>query len=198
MRFGDFRRQMKKSVFTLTEADIIAHGDSPAMVRLNLHRWVRRGEIQRLRRGVYAFADRAGSLPELIRHLYSPSYISLESALNQHGILPDVPFATTLVTPRSTRTFETPLGRFHFHRIDQKLFFGYDPKTLLAAPEKAILDYFYLRGASLHETTDFWREARFENLEMLDWKKGRRYADLYPVRRVKRLWESLKVYAKTA
>lgn len=198
VKFTSFQRSMKKPVFTLAEAEMVAHASHPQGLRLNFHRWVRKGLLQRLRRGVYFFPERQPSLTATIEHLYPPAYISLESALNRHGILPDVPFETLLVTPRPTRRFHTPWGRFRFHHIDPRLFFGYDPDSLLAEPEKAVLDYFHLRGAALQESPAFWREARFDNLEILRWTKGRDAAQKYPAERVLRLWESLHRYAKAS
>jgi len=196
MRLKDFERGMKKSVFTLAEAALVAHGDSPAALRLNLHRWTKAGDLLGIRRGVYAFPHRPSSTPEMIGALYPPAYVSLESALSQAGLLPDVPFETTLITPRATRSFSTPRGRFHFHRIQPRLFFGYDSKTLFADPEKAILDYFYLKGSSLHPQPAFWEEARFQNLDRVNWSKGDRAARVFPQGRVRTLWASLKTYAK--
>ena len=197
MRLRDFERAMAKACFTWEEARVVAHQDAPAALRLNLHRWVKAGELVRLRRGVYAFPRRSLSLPEVVSAIYPPAYVSLESALHQHGLLPDVPFETTLVTPRATRTFRTPQGRFRFHRIDRRLFFGFDTRMLLAEPEKAVLDYFYLRGAALRPAPRFWQEARFQNLDLLRWPKGDRMAAAFPRGRTQRLWKSLKSYAKT-
>jgi hypothetical protein len=187
---------MAKPCFSWEEARVLAHADSPEALRLNLHRWAKAGDLVRLRRGVYAFPHRPPSLPEVIAVLYPPAYISLESALQQHGLLPDVPFETTLVTPRATRMFATPQGRFRFHRIDRRLFFGFDSRTLLAEPEKAVLDYFYLRGSSLKPEPRFWKEARFQNLGRLRWPRGDRMARAFPADRAQKLWKSLKSYAK--
>src|SRR5439155_14670844 len=104
MRFKAFERAMKKTAFTFAEARLVAREGSAAGLRLNLHRWVKAGDLIRIRREVYAFPDRNCTLAEMVAVLYPPAYISLESALNQHGLLPDVPFETTLVTPRPTRS----------------------------------------------------------------------------------------------
>jgi hypothetical protein len=197
MRFRDFDRAMKKGAFTLAEAAVVAAADRPAAIKLQLHRWAKAGDLVRIRREVYAFPGRSSSLPEMIHLLYPPAYVSLESALNHHGILPDVPFETTLVTPRATRSFQTPWGRFHFHKIQQKLFFGYDSATLWARPEKAILDYLYFHRSAFHATRDYWREARFQNLRGVDWRKGDQTLPLFDSEPVNRLWRSLKSYAKT-
>ncbi|MBI3292048.1 MAG: hypothetical protein HYZ73_04480 [Elusimicrobia bacterium] len=197
MRFREFERRMPKPAFTFSEARVVAYTEPLRGLRLNLHRWVKRGDLRNIRRGVYAFPDRRCSLPEMIAVLYPPAYVSLESALNRHGLLPDVPFETTLVSPRPTHSFHTRWGRFHFHHIQHPLFFGYDSATLLAEPEKALLDYFYFRGAVVHDTPTFWQEARFQNLEHLRWRIGDRMAGRYPAGRVQRLWEGFKRYAKT-
>lgn len=197
MRFPDFERRMKKAAFTFVEARVVTPGESLAGLRLNLHRWVKRGDLVRIRRAVYAFPNRPCSLAEMIALLYSPAYVSLESALNHHGLLPDVPFEMTLVTPRSTRSFQTAWGRFLFHSIHQRLFFGYNPTTLVAEPEKALLDYFYLRGASMEDTTAFWQAMRFQNLDRVQWNVGDGMVKQYSLGRVAMLWRGLKQYAKT-
>ncbi len=197
MKYSAFEALMKKSAFSFREA-LLTTRENAQGLRLNLHRWVKAGHLQRIRREVYAFPGRHCSLPERILALYAPAYISMETALNQHGLVPDVPFETTLVTTRPPRSFQTPWGRFHFHHIQTGLFFGYDSSRLLAEPEKALLDYFYLRGHSLKTEKSFWREARFQNLKGLDWKRGDKLVKPYPGSRVLALWESLKDYAKTA
>jgi hypothetical protein len=197
MRFREFERRMKKAAFTFAEAALVDRESPLAGLRLNLHRWAKAGELLRIRREVYAFPGKPCSLPEMIGVLYPPAYVSLESALNQHGFLPDVPFETALVSPRATRSFVTPWGRFHFHRILPRLFFGYDPKTLLAWPEKTVLDYLYFRGRLRRATPAFWRESRLEHLESLDWRRGDAMLEAYASPRVKTLWKSLQAYAKT-
>jgi hypothetical protein len=177
MRFQAFERAMTKAVFTYREAALVAHPDQPEGLRLNLHRWVKKGDL-------------------MLSALYPPAYVSLESALHQQGFLPDVPFETTGVTPRATRIFQTPLGRFRFHRIQKKLFFGYDPVTLFAEPEKAFLDYFYFHHGRVQDVPSYWQESRFQNLKRLDWKKGGRMARAYPIP-VQTLWKGLQHYAKT-
>lgn len=198
MNLPVFRRRMPQPAFTFAQAQIVAHEVGREALRLSLHRWAARGELVRVRRGVYAFPDRPIALPQMIQVLYPPAYISLESALNQHGMLPDVPFEMTLVTTRPTRAFETPWGRFRFHRVLPRLFGGFDAASCLARPEKALLDWFYLRGARFEDTPGFWRETRLDRLDRLRWKEGDAWSRLYPAERVRALWKGLKRHAKTA
>jgi len=198
MKFSAFQKEMKKPAFTFAEAQIVAHDQGREVLRLSLHRWASRGDLIRVRRGVYAFADRPVSLPETIDILYPPAYMSLESALNQHGLLPDVSFELTVVTTRPTRSFETIWGRFRFHKIQRELFLGFDPETKLAIPEKALLDWFYFRGTRFVDAPAFWKETRLQNLEQIRWKEGDALSKLYPQEKIRTLWKGLKRYAKTA
>ncbi len=89
----------------------------------------------------------------LASKLYSPSYVSLESALNLYGITPDIISNVTSVSPVTSKRIHTPKGNFLYSKISKKLFFGFevklDPKSHLpyniATSEKALLDYVYIR-----------------------------------------------------
>ncbi len=146
---------------------LLAGSDSPAEVRRQLSRWVASGRLVQLRRGLYALAAPfAGAAPNalaLASRIRVPSYVSLQSALSYHGVIPEgVPVMTSVTTNRPGR-FETPLGSFLYRHLKRSLFWGYreveldgGEKAFVAVPEKALLDLFYLTpgviGASLvHE-----------------------------------------------
>ena len=85
----------------------------------------------------------------------------MESALAWYGFIPEIVYAYTSVTARITRTFENACGRFIYRYVKSELFWGYvEMKTdngafLLAEPEKALLDYFYLNLARINNEDDF-------------------------------------------
>jgi hypothetical protein len=85
---------------------------------------------------------------EIAFRLYSPSYISLEKALSVYGIIPEMVYGITSVTPKTTREFRNKFGDFTYRHIKPTLFFGYredkERRCLMAEPEKALLDYLYL------------------------------------------------------
>lgn len=85
------------------------------------------------------------TLAEAIPHVWSPSYLSLEWALNYHEILDQVTYWYTAVTTGKEGKQETSLGTVALYHIPRKLFFGFD-KQYVASPEKAILDLIYVRG----------------------------------------------------
>jgi predicted transcriptional regulator of viral defense system len=104
--------------------------------------------------------------------IYSPSYISLHTALSWYNLIPEMIATTTSVTSRKTNRFSTPLGSFDYHSIKPELFgFGYvledmdssrketSRQIMLASPQKAILDFFYIN--SYYNT-----EKEIENLRL--------------------------------
>ena len=83
--------------------------------------------------------------------IYSPSYISLHSALAFYGIIPEAIVQTTAVSSLKKANFENNFGSFSYQQILPGLMFGNEQKTFLnkysllfATPEKAILDLLYL------------------------------------------------------
>jgi hypothetical protein len=106
----------------------------------------------------------------------------LETALNIYGLVPDIPAIVTSVTTITPNVFNTPRGDFSYSVVKPELFFGYNkiPEAgneqtyNLAEPEKALLDWMYLRKvASL-------TSHRIE-LNWLDKLKLRGYSEHYPL-----------------
>jgi len=195
MQLKQLKRQMKKNIFTKQEAQLVAFGTAPNTLKLQLHQWVRSGELVSLKRGLYAFSDRDMSKTEIARALYSPCYISLEYTLNVYGLIPDVPFSMTLVTPKATRIFDTPYGRFEYRKIKQEAFFGFDPETLIAEREKALLDYLYLNSKQLVPEPAYWRELRLDNLDDIDFGKAEHFAQRFGSKKLMKLLRGVKEYA---
>ena len=122
--------------------------------RNNLTRWCRKGQLVKLRNEFYAFPE-FRQVPDASRYvanlIYSPSYISLHSALAFYGMIPEEVVQVTSVTTLRTARFENPFGSFHYQNVKTPLYFGFEIKIMqdgrglkLATPEKALLDLLYL------------------------------------------------------
>ena len=122
--------------------------------RNNLTRWCRRGLLVKLRNQYYAFPEYR-QMPDFSRYvanrIYSPSYISLHSALSFYGMIPEEVVQLTSVTTLKTARFENDFGTFHYQNVKTPFYFGFEIKTmqsgrglLFATPEKAMLDLLYL------------------------------------------------------
>ena len=79
-----------------------------------------------------------------------PAYVSLHSALADHGIVAEIPHVIYAVSGALPKKYRTPLGDFHIHHLPAHLIWGYEMKRVgqgshpVAEPEKAFLDLVYL------------------------------------------------------
>ncbi len=186
MEFSEFLKKYQNLPLLNTDLLLIGETD-PRLLRVQLSRWVKAGHLFRLKRGAYAFAPHFQKIlpsPYLIASaLIRPSYVSLEKALEFHGLIPEAVFTVTCVTTKRPGRFETPLGRFSYNHVQPQLFWGYtsvlfkDQAGSMAHPEKALLDLVYLRAPRL--TKDYLDGLRLQNLEKIDVRRfleyGRRF-----------------------
>ncbi len=160
------------------ETGLLLAGDvDSAHVRRQVSRWTKTGRLYQLRRGLYALAppyQKAKPHPFLVANrLVRGSYVSLQSALAYHGLIPEaVPVTTSVTTLRPAR-WDTPLGGYEYRHVKKKLFFGYqladvgvDQQAFVATPEKALLDLVHLQPQG--DAPEYLRELRLQNLERLD------------------------------
>ncbi len=160
------------------ETGLLLAGDrDPGDVRRQLSRWVAAGRLLRLRRGLYALAPPYRQLrphPFLVANqLQRGSYVSLQSALAYHGLIPEHVPVTTSVGPGGTRRWHNPIGRFEFRHLASALVHGYEHLEVtagqwafVAGPEKALLDLVHLVPAGDHP--EYLRQLRLQHLENLD------------------------------
>lgn len=109
------------------------------------------GKIIRLKKGLYVVAPKVSRVAlstELIaNHLYTPSYVSMQTALRYYGLIPEAVYTTQSMTLKHTRSFDTPIGRFEYRMMAREAFpigitsINKQSYTfLMATPEKALCD----------------------------------------------------------
>ncbi len=146
----------------------------PDFDRINLFHWVKKGYLSKLRQDWYAFSDLKGN-PETARYvaqrIYTPSYISLHTALSFYGIIPEAVTVVTSVTSNRPTTYSNEFGEFSYQTVKPALFFGYKSmplsphgRYLIAFPEKAILDLLYLYPQ--YNTEEALLDLRFDDYWM--------------------------------
>jgi predicted transcriptional regulator of viral defense system len=160
----------------LETSALVAMGEDPASVAVQLTRWVSAGKLLKLRRGLYllpeALRSREVPLPEIANYLVRPSYVSLQYALGHYGLIPETVHLVQSVTTRRPARFATPLGELSFHCVQERWFFGYEEvevpggRAFVARPEKALLDLFHLEPGEW--TRARLAELRLQNHELLD------------------------------
>jgi predicted transcriptional regulator of viral defense system len=129
--------------------------------RDRITRLLRQGVIIRVKKGLYVFGEAERRAPihkEILANLiYGPSYVSLEYALQHHGLIPERVEAVTSVTVSRSREFTTPLGRFTYRAVPLAAFRSGVERVevelgrayLLAVPEKALADKLQADKAAL-------------------------------------------------
>jgi hypothetical protein len=110
------------------------------------------------------------------------SYVSLQSALSFHGLIPEHVPTVTSVTAARPETLCTPLGSFVFRHVSPPMFWGYQLERLpagetafVAHAEKAVLDTVHLTPGG--DTYAFLHELRLQNLDVMDLDRLRAVAD---------------------
>lgn len=161
-------RQKFKNYLVISLQDI--HKAFPNFNSKSLINWQKKGYIIKLRNKFYKFAEKTvdeSQLYYISNKIYSPSYVSLESAFSYYGLILEGVYNIQCVSTQKTNSFNTKVGFFNYQTIKKKLYFGYVLKKhqnttfRMASLEKAILDYFYLRS----DIDDY------ESIEALRWNK---------------------------
>jgi len=160
VRFLDFKGHF--AAFRVFSVQDILKWD-PDFDTRRLVEWQKRNYVKRIVNRWYMFAD--AQLDENFLYLaanriYSPSYISFESALAYYRLIPEGVYTITSATTLKTHQFATFLGTFSYRRLKPELMFGYrlvevvGQRFKMAEPEKVLLDYMYL-NTQLQSTNDF-------------------------------------------
>jgi predicted transcriptional regulator of viral defense system len=182
MTYLEFREALLSfQVFSIRDIEKLFPNFDPK----SLARWQQKGYIQKLVNKWYLFSEFEVDEYLLFRIsncIYNPSYLSLESALAYHHLIPEAVYTQKAITTRKTISYTTPVGTFDYHNLKPGLFFGYtvlhkgNLPIMMAEMEKAILDYLYL-NTSLKSIKDI-EQLRFNYVEIrgrLSWEKLGKY-----------------------
>lgn len=148
LEFEKFCRQNKLTIFAISDLKILLNQYSLEYLRLKLCRWKQKGYLSSPKRGLYILEGASLDEFEIASRLITPSYISLETALSHYSIIPDVSAEVSSITTKNTRIFKINHNLFKFYHIKQALFSDFmhlKNEVFIAKPEKAILDFFYIK-----------------------------------------------------
>ena len=154
-----------------------------------LSRYVKKKVIIRLTAGIYILPEQYDRLETIANELYSPSYLSFESALSRYGIISQVPYSLTFATTRKSLRRSLAETHVEYRSIKAQLFTGYENNgsIFIATPEKAILDSLYLVsfGKSMTKLKD-------PGLKEVNIQKMKKLARIYPKRTQELMYRFLK------
>lgn len=199
MNYFEFKKKIEElPFFESKELRLVLGNEFTRSMLINLRNWVNKGHLVMLRRGLYVIADEAKKADSMVfaTKMYQPSYVSVEMALNLYGIIPEAVFTVTSVTTRKTKEFSTKLGNFSYQKIKKEAFGGYETKKNgkisfnLALPEKALVDFFYLKRNILNGSQEQFRGYRFNEEYVFDAKKLLDFAKVFQNNKVLFLTEN--------
>jgi predicted transcriptional regulator of viral defense system len=174
-----------KTVFTYKDVLLLwgEPGSEAALVRL--HKYVRNGDLYRIRRGLYA-KDRNYDKEELATRIFTPSYVSFETVLSKEGVTFQF-YSQIFVASYLTRDITVDEQVYSFRKLRDAILTnpaGVENKdeSSVATKERAFLDTLYIN-------TDY----HFDNISGLDWDKLMAMLPLYHNKRMaKRVRELIK------
>ena len=204
MKWDEFLKQVRH--LPVIESEMLLTGTAdPSAISVQLVRWARAGKLVQVKRGVYILSDIYRKTDIYETHLASilikPSYISLEKALEFHGLIPEgVPVYTSVTTKRPGRLI-TPVGIFDYRHLKPSLFWGYQSVSLrqqtgfIAHPEKALLDFFYIKKIKV--TPESLKEMRLQNWEIINHQTLITYANRFQKPGILAAAKTLQQYLNT-
>ncbi len=175
-----------KTVFTYEDLAILWREPSSAAARVRLNYYVRRGNLYRIRRGLFAKDNKYNKL-ELATRIYTPSYVSFETILAQEGIIFQF-YSQIFVASYLMREVNIDGQRYTFRKIKNSILTDstgviHRDESSFASRERALLDTLYLN-------TDY----HFDNLGGVNWDE---VVEILPIYDNKRMGKKVnKLYKK--
>lgn len=152
--------------------------DAPRAILVQLSRWVKAGRIARVRRQWYLiekpWRTKEVPLSYIAAQVVQPSYLSLEWALQHHGLIPDAVMNPTAVTTDRPRRIDALGHAFLYYHVQPELLTGFRLiledgwPVPMASAEKALFDKIYLHVQRHRFSAEWLMELRLQNLAAFD------------------------------
>ena len=193
------RESLPVDTFSSTDVANLLNKSDDARYGL-IKRAVADEDIINIRRGLYCLAPRwqrrVLNNYALAQKIYGPSYISLESALSYHGLIPEAVYTITSVSEKKSNEFRTHVGNFSYSHISLQVFYncvsrikeGDNEAFFMAKPLKALTDYVYVNRKDWVDLEPVLKSLRIdeEDLAVLDWDDLEKLLSEYKSSRVEK------------
>jgi len=158
-----------KPMFSEEELRLLFSDQEPYFIHNGISRNLKSGKLLKLRRGLYLLSDQSSSVSRLsiANHLYSPSFVSFESALSYHGLIPEAVYTMTSAFPlNKKKQFETSTGVYSFEYSPAFSFFlGVEKNAdgvLMASPLRALFDLVSIRRKNYRTLVEMEGDLRID------------------------------------
>lgn len=173
---GTIENDLKISLFTDDDLKLTFRDKKPSAIYNLLTYHLKKNNLERFRRGLYSLSpERKGKYDftkfTLANKLVLHSYVSYESALSHHGLIPEAVYEVTSACFTKNKTFENSLGRFSFVYSPVKPFYlGVEKDEIanakIANPIRALFDLIYVRRKHYESVIDLESDFRIDLQEL--------------------------------
>ncbi len=193
------------NVITDIDLELLFDG-TPHSRYSKVKRLIKQEKLLHIKRGLYVLTEALGHREkphpfELAQRIYPPSYISFESALSYHQLIPERVHTVTSATTKRSKEFKTPLGLFSYSKLpaenlylDVELITENNYRFFMAKPWKAICDYVYCNKQEWYELTSLLENLRIEktSLPMIKYDEAEELNDYYQSKKLTRFIKNIK------
>jgi hypothetical protein len=180
-----FKEYHNKKLFSLSDLEVLT-GRPKKNLSVQLNRLIKSGVLKRPVRNWYENPFNTPSIEEIAMVLRPPCYLSMEYALYKHDIISQQIHMLTIISIQLPYTYEVNSRVLEVHQIKKSLFWGFQKQGTiqLADPEKALLDFIYLRYAHHNKLPKQYIQSFLDSmyLEELQSKKLQNYAKRFDQR----------------
>lgn len=165
-----------KTLFTFKDISLIWRGSDKKATIAGVNYYVKKGELYRIRRGIYA-KDKNYDKLELATRIFTPSYVSFETVLTQAGINFQF-YERITIASYQTREIVVDGQRYSYKKIKdivltEPIGVEHRDECSIATPERAFLDTIYIH-----------KEYHFDNLHPLNRDKIFEIVPIYQNKRM--------------
>ena len=181
--------QTSKTILTNKDLSLIWEETNPDNLKAKTAYYVKQGTLIRLTRGIFA-KDKNYNPKELATSIYTPSYISFETALREAGVIFQH-YDTIFVAGPYPINKKIDKNSFSFRKLKDSILYNFtgikiENNYSIATPERAFLDTIYL-----------FPKYHFDDLKTIDWEKCQELVKIYDNKElIKRLNKYQKQYAE--
>lgn len=169
-------------------------------------RLLAQGKLIHIRRGLYCLTENLSYSRKphpfaLAQYIYAPSYVSLESALAYHKLIPEAVYVTTSACAKRSKEFQTPLGVFSYLHLPPDDFYtevelvsdDHD-RFFMAKPWKAICDYIFCYKKEWNTLDPLLQSLRInrDDLPILRYEETEVLNEYYQHKRLTRFLKGIK------
>jgi len=144
-----------QTVWTLREIALILR-IPPERVRAKVFRWCQKGLLRKIRKGIYVRTDTDYNRLEVAVRVFTPSYISFDTALFLHNLIDQGTWNVVTVASYLTREITIDGWVLKAFTLKKDILYSFEEilssdrhgfgDFTLASPERALLDTLYIFG----------------------------------------------------